>query len=121
MNETRIELQAVIDKNGFIYNYGTNYTGVNSKSTIYNDMRIFDTNFKVWPTSFQSSQNSYVDYTATLLPNGLIVYIGGRDSTYKLSDICKACLDGVSETIPLLFHPQLCSLISTTSFTTLSI
>ncbi|KAF0546090.1 galactose oxidase [Gigaspora margarita] len=68
----------------FTFTGGTNYTDVNSLS-IYNDMRIFSTNIKVWPTSFKSPQSSYVDYTATLLPNGLIVLI---------IDISKVYLNG---------------------------
>ncbi|KAF0538908.1 galactose oxidase [Gigaspora margarita] len=85
---TRNEIQAVIDNNGKIFIFGGfNY---NSSTTLrYNDMNILDITNMTWSTPIQSqSVLAYVDYTATLLPNGLIVYIGGR-SNVNLTDMAQ--------------------------------
>ncbi|KAF0538905.1 galactose oxidase [Gigaspora margarita] len=78
---TRNEIQAVIDNNGKIFIFG----GFNYNSSIilaYNDMNILDITNMTWSTLIQSqSVLTYIDYTATLLPNGLIVYIGGRSGS----------------------------------------
>ncbi|KAF0549481.1 galactose oxidase [Gigaspora margarita] len=79
--ETRQEMQSVIDNNGKIFVFGrANY---NSSTTFcYNDMNILDITIMTWSTPTQSqSVLTYLDYTATLLPNGLIVYIGGRSGS----------------------------------------
>ncbi|KAF0442579.1 hypothetical protein F8M41_003655 [Gigaspora margarita] len=53
----------------------------NITTTVYNDMNILDITTIIWSTQTQSqSVPANVDYTATLLPSGLIVYIGGRGS-----------------------------------------
>ncbi|KAF0428037.1 galactose oxidase [Gigaspora margarita] len=78
---TRNEIQAVIDNNGKIFVFG----GINYNSStflFYNDMNILDITTMTWSTKTQSqSILTYVDYTAILLPNGLIVYIGGRSGS----------------------------------------
>ncbi|RIB01125.1 hypothetical protein C2G38_2231788 [Gigaspora rosea] len=75
---TRNEMQAVINNNGKIFVFGgTNF----NSSTVhyYNDMNILDIANMTWSTLTQSqSFLTNVDYTATLLPNGLIAYVGGR-------------------------------------------
>ncbi|KAF0538901.1 galactose oxidase [Gigaspora margarita] len=78
---TRNEIQAVIDNNGKIFIFGgTNYD--NLTTLFYNDMNILDTTNMTWSTPIQSqSVLTYLDYTATLLPNGLIVYVGGRSGS----------------------------------------
>ncbi|KAF0549465.1 galactose oxidase [Gigaspora margarita] len=74
---TRNEIQAVIDNNGKIFIFGgDNYNS--STKLYYNDMNILDITIMTWSTLTKSQPAlTYFDYTATLLPNGLIVYIGG--------------------------------------------
>ncbi|KAF0548077.1 kelch repeat protein [Gigaspora margarita] len=60
-----------------------NYTYSNVPSADYNDMSILNTTSMTWstlPISANAPRPSF-DYTATLLPNGIIVYIGGYKST----------------------------------------
>ncbi|KAF0442578.1 galactose oxidase [Gigaspora margarita] len=86
---TRNEMQAVIDNNGKIFVFGGINHGNddNITTTAYNDMSILDITTMIWSTQTQS-QPVLVDYTATLLPSGLIVYIGGRGSKLvNLNDI----------------------------------
>ncbi|KAF0538930.1 galactose oxidase [Gigaspora margarita] len=81
--ETRNEMQAVIDNNGKIFVFGGINTGNDDTITIaaYNDMSILDITTMIWSTQTQSqSVLKNIDYTATLLPSGLIVYVGGRGS-----------------------------------------
>ncbi|KAF0549467.1 galactose oxidase [Gigaspora margarita] len=79
--ETRQSMQAVIDNYGEIFVFGgANYN--NSTILFYNDMNMLDITHMTWSTQAQSqSVLTYIDYTATLLPNGLIVYIGGRSGS----------------------------------------
>ncbi|RIB20768.1 hypothetical protein C2G38_1161317 [Gigaspora rosea] len=81
---TRNEMQAVIDNYGKIFVFGGVSYGNddNVTTTGYNDMSILDITTMIWSTQTQSqSVLVNVDYTATLLPSGLIVYIGGRGSS----------------------------------------
>ncbi|KAF0549456.1 galactose oxidase [Gigaspora margarita] len=81
--QSRNEMQAVIDNNGKIFVFGGINRGNNDNitTTAYNDMNILDSNTMIWSTQTQSqSVLVNIDYTATLLPSGLIVYIGGRGS-----------------------------------------
>ncbi|KAF0548070.1 galactose oxidase [Gigaspora margarita] len=76
----RNQIQPVIDNYGKIYTFGgTNYTGFNKPFVNYNDMSILDTTSMTWSTLALSvnAPPPYLDYTATLLPTGIIVYIGG--------------------------------------------
>ncbi|KAF0538921.1 galactose oxidase [Gigaspora margarita] len=79
---SRNMIQAVIDKNGKMFIFGgTNFISltVTPNSTFYNDMNTLDISTMTWSTQIQSqSVLIYYAYTATLLSNGLIVYIGGR-------------------------------------------
>ncbi|KAF0549487.1 galactose oxidase [Gigaspora margarita] len=82
---SRNEIQAVIDNNGKIFTFGgTNYNSLTSNHiyNFYNDMNTLDITTMTWSTQTQSqSALTYYAYTATLLPNGLIVYIGGRSGS----------------------------------------
>ncbi|RIB20771.1 hypothetical protein C2G38_1161456 [Gigaspora rosea] len=89
--EARNEMQAVIDNNGKIFVFGGINHGNDDNITTagYNDMTILDITTMIWSTQTQpQSVLVNIDYTATLLPNGLIVYIGGRGSkTANLHDM----------------------------------
>ncbi|KAF0495060.1 galactose oxidase [Gigaspora margarita] len=81
---TRNEIQAVIDNKGRIFIFGGMSYFVNDSDNspfiYYNDMNILDITTMSWSTLVISQAPSYSSYTATLLPTGLIVYIGGRDN-----------------------------------------
>ncbi|KAF0442580.1 galactose oxidase [Gigaspora margarita] len=82
--EARNEMKAVIDNNGKIFIFGGSSHGNDDNITTagYNDMNILDITTMFWSTQTPSqSVLVNIDYTATLLPNGLIVYIGGRGSS----------------------------------------
>ncbi|CAI2165241.1 13565_t:CDS:2 [Funneliformis geosporum] len=90
--ERRRSMKGVIDNTGKIYIFG-GFTGptLGSETIIrYNDMVILDTAELSWliiPASKPYAANSY---TATLLSNGVIVYIGGtetREATATSIDI----------------------------------
>ncbi|RIB27317.1 hypothetical protein C2G38_2062275 [Gigaspora rosea] len=85
----RNEIQPVIDVNGKIYIFGgSRYDDDdNDKFDIYNDMNIFDTNTMNWSTLPTSNNvpTSRICYTATLLPSGIILYIGGDDNHSSVS------------------------------------
>jgi len=77
--ERRLSIQGVIDDLGKIYIFG----GANFNGTSYfNDMIILNTNDLTW--SYGPTFNTLLKkmaYTATLLSNGMIVYIGGQELT----------------------------------------
>ncbi|KAF0548093.1 galactose oxidase [Gigaspora margarita] len=76
----RNEIQPVIDNYGKIYTFGgTNGTDLNASNVDYNDMSILDTTSMTWSTLPISANTPppYLSYTATLIPTGIIVYIGG--------------------------------------------
>ncbi|RIB13995.1 hypothetical protein C2G38_1690786 [Gigaspora rosea] len=75
----RNEMQAVVDSEGRIYSFGGTDYDNSTTSTNYNDMNILDITTMTWSTQFQSQSLAYIDYAATLLPNGLIIYISGRE------------------------------------------
>ncbi|GBC02324.1 hypothetical protein RclHR1_04570011 [Rhizophagus clarus] len=76
---TRSGMKSVIDDTGKIYIYG----GIHYSSTSYgiqylDEMLILDTVGLSWSDGFtMDSPKDRFDFTATLLPNGIIVYIGG--------------------------------------------
>lgn len=76
----RNRVQAVINNDGEIFIFGgTNFTGNPLNVKGFSDMNILSTINMTWSTRDYSQKiPQYIDYTATLLPNGLIVYIGGR-------------------------------------------
>lgn len=79
----RRELQPVTDKNGKIYMFGGGSDMLLGFQTIqiYNTMNILNSINYTWTTGpLINPPLSKIDYTATLLPNGNIVYIGGSQS-----------------------------------------
>ncbi|CAG8592174.1 7692_t:CDS:2 [Acaulospora morrowiae] len=80
----RREMHAVHDNNGKIYLFGgatNNLTG--SPTPIwFNDMVIIDTIAMSYSTgSIANVPFPRIDYSVEILPNGLILYIGGREAT----------------------------------------
>ncbi|KAF0383402.1 galactose oxidase [Gigaspora margarita] len=75
----RNTMQGVINNNSKIFIFGGyNSTNPNSKTVIYNDMNILDITTMNWLTLTQSDDiPSCIAYTATLLSDGRIIYIGG--------------------------------------------
>ncbi|CAI2174791.1 5944_t:CDS:2 [Funneliformis geosporum] len=83
----RRDIEAVNDSSGKIYIFG----GSNDFArpfTYFNDMIIFDTNILTWSygTTFNAPKSLFA-YTATLLSNGVIVYIGGIDLNLRTANI----------------------------------
>ncbi|KAF0511670.1 galactose oxidase [Gigaspora margarita] len=87
----RNNMQAVMNKYGQIFIYGgLNFTNNNSSNTVYNDMNLLlatDYNDILWstPSVTYAPPTPFIQYTATLLSNGLIVYIGGIQETQAIS------------------------------------
>ncbi|CAG8446272.1 3610_t:CDS:2 [Acaulospora colombiana] len=79
----RQEMEGVVDNTGKVYIFGgsviTNYT--TRKGIFFNDMNILDMGTNIWSTIQPTSNfpNPRIDYTAILLDNNIIVYIGGRE------------------------------------------
>ncbi|RHZ46790.1 hypothetical protein Glove_606g120 [Diversispora epigaea] len=84
---SRQETVGIINDKGIAYIFGgfnrTNAT--TSEGTYYNDMRIFDvSSMKLSPLSITRNLPSpFSSYTANLLKNGIIVYIGGQEDSYE--------------------------------------
>ncbi|CAG8845287.1 43326_t:CDS:2, partial [Gigaspora margarita] len=75
----RQEMNAVVDKNGKIYINGGYYPYEPSTMQLsYNNTYILDSLKLSW-TSGSNAPIIRSEYTATLLPSGLIVYIGGTN------------------------------------------
>ncbi|RHZ88690.1 hypothetical protein Glove_21g313 [Diversispora epigaea] len=104
----RRDLQAVIDTKGNMYMFGGAYSFYNNTESIrvfnitfnypnysfqtFKDMVIFNTiTFKYSNGSTINGPLGMTGYTATLLPNGIIIYIGG-----------KAWSDTADTTIPII-------------------
>ncbi|CAG8644397.1 3944_t:CDS:1, partial [Acaulospora colombiana] len=79
----RQEMDGVVDNTGKVYIFGgyviTNSTSKNGN--IFDDIIIFDISTNIWSTIQSTSNfpNPRIDYTAILLENNVIVYIGGRE------------------------------------------
>ncbi|CAG8593468.1 3172_t:CDS:2 [Gigaspora margarita] len=85
---SRQQFQAVDDTNGKIYMFGgTNFPNFND--IIFNDIQILDTLSLTWTQgSNVSAPKRRVDFTATILNNGIILYIGGfAVNTIYMSEI----------------------------------
>ncbi|RIB28112.1 hypothetical protein C2G38_2158759 [Gigaspora rosea] len=80
----RQEMSAVVDKNGIIYISG-GYDPYKTQIS-YNDTYILDSLRLSW-TSGSNAPIIRSDYTATLLPSGLIVYIGGTNDDPTATEI----------------------------------
>ena len=82
--ERRKDINGVINnETGKIYIFGgiDDFPGIQDRK-ILNDMNIFDTATLTWSKgSIIDAPIPRVDYTATLLSNGIIVFIGGREGT----------------------------------------
>ncbi|KAF0511659.1 hypothetical protein F8M41_018241 [Gigaspora margarita] len=85
-------IQAVSNQFGQIFIYGGQYfTSNNSSSAVYNNMNILlstnNYNTILWTTLpiRGSSYTSFIPYTAILLSNGCVVYIGGIQETQTTS------------------------------------
>ncbi|CAB4489289.1 galactose oxidase [Rhizophagus irregularis] len=76
----RREINGVINKEtGKFYFFGGMERITDQYYVFYNDMFIFDTISLTWSKgSTINAPLPRIDYTATLLPNGIIVFIGGR-------------------------------------------
>ncbi|KAF0464559.1 galactose oxidase [Gigaspora margarita] len=77
----RTSIQAVIDNTGKVFIFGGGRrSATGGDPSFFNDMNIFDITSMSWTTLVisQAPPPSYA-YTATLLPSGIIVYIGGVD------------------------------------------
>ncbi|RHZ90016.1 hypothetical protein Glove_9g301 [Diversispora epigaea] len=83
---TREEISGVIDDKGIIYIYGgnnvTNSSFIEYQGKLYNDMQIFNVSSTIWTklNIFHNLPLPCSAYTANLLTNGIIVYLGGFES-----------------------------------------
>ncbi|KAF0439194.1 galactose oxidase [Gigaspora margarita] len=82
----RKEIQIVQDNSGKVYMFGglINPSTGSTKTRWFNDMNILDIIGMSWSKVSNSKHNApplQVDYTATMLNNSVIVYIGGRQTT----------------------------------------
>ncbi|RHZ52435.1 hypothetical protein Glove_461g28 [Diversispora epigaea] len=77
----RQNMKGVIDNSGIIYIFG-GYNATNliiNEGYLFNDMNILRTDSKTW-TTLSISENLPIqcaEYTANILSNGIIVYVGG--------------------------------------------
>ncbi|RHZ87661.1 hypothetical protein Glove_33g260 [Diversispora epigaea] len=94
VNSPRQGMKGIIDNSGTIYIFGGyNSTYLKNNTRMVNDMNILKTVSNTWAT-LQISENLPIEcaeYTANILPNGIIVYIGGIEKssayTYTLVNI----------------------------------
>ena len=103
----RMRMQSVIDNTGKMYIFGGMANAeVGSTIKFFNETIIFNTVELSW-----SINNSPVDrrasYTATLLSNGIIVYIGGFNGT-KLIDISQI---DIYDTYSLTWSNKVCIIL----------
>ncbi|RHZ45759.1 hypothetical protein Glove_655g4 [Diversispora epigaea] len=94
----RQDIKGVIDNSGKIYIFG-GYNATNLTSNtgdLYNDMNVLNTISNTWTTLSISGNlpNRCSRYAANILPNGIVVYIGGleqvsTDANFTLVDMNK--------------------------------
>ena len=97
--QIREEIKAVSDNSGKIHIFGGNNYSLDTTSatwTIFSDMVDFDIVSSTWSDS-STTVNGRTAYTATLLPNGTIVYVGGYEvsnlkNSLTMSDISQIYL-----------------------------
>jgi N-acetylneuraminic acid mutarotase len=85
----RIETRAVSDNSGKIYMFGgaANFlVGVQGRQFL-SDLITFDISASSWSTS--SAVNGRATYSATLLSNGIIVYVGGLEPVNGNNDVVR--------------------------------
>ncbi|RHZ52449.1 hypothetical protein Glove_461g40 [Diversispora epigaea] len=86
----RQNIKGVIDNSGIIYIFGGfNATNLKRRTgVLYNDMNILNIVSNTW-TKLSISKNHPIrcaQYTANILPNGIIVYIGGSEQVRHGAD-----------------------------------
>ncbi|PKY23795.1 hypothetical protein RhiirB3_471648 [Rhizophagus irregularis] len=94
----RIEMKAISDNSGKIYIFGgaANLLVGAQTRTFFSDMIIFDIADSSW--SINTAVNGRATYSATLLSNGIIVYVGGfepfngNNDVVLIADISKILL-----------------------------
>ncbi|RIB28295.1 hypothetical protein C2G38_2158275 [Gigaspora rosea] len=64
------------------------FSGTNNVSILFNDINILDTTTMTWSTLIISQNVPYprIDFTATLLPTGHIIYLGGNGIRNSMSE-----------------------------------
>ncbi|RHZ53521.1 hypothetical protein Glove_441g85 [Diversispora epigaea] len=86
----RQDIKGIIDNSGKIYIFGGfNATNTSGIGDLYNDMNILDTVSNTW-TNLSTSGNlptACEEYSANILPNGIIVYIGGVERVSVDADL----------------------------------
>ncbi|RHZ52409.1 hypothetical protein Glove_461g37 [Diversispora epigaea] len=86
----RQNINGVIDNSGIIYIFGGfNATNLNrTTGVLFNDMNILKTDSNTWTTLsiFENLPIPCNQYTANILPNGIIVYIGGSENVGSTVD-----------------------------------
>ncbi|RHZ89491.1 hypothetical protein Glove_13g68 [Diversispora epigaea] len=86
----RQNIKGVIDNSGIIYIFGGyNITNITYNSGyLYNDMSILNTVSNTWTTLSISGDLPTIcsEYTADILPSGIIVYIGGLEKVSYYAD-----------------------------------
>ncbi|CAG8580331.1 10354_t:CDS:2 [Rhizophagus irregularis] len=95
----RREMKIVSDNNENIFIYGGIQLGENPQW--YTDMNILDAQSEFrWELIQMKNSPTYprADYTATMLPNGVIVYIGGRTRAVRDASILETELNIKQET-----------------------
>jgi N-acetylneuraminic acid mutarotase len=92
--ERRRDMRSVIDNTGKMYIFGGSTSNVLGSpiAKTFNEMVIFNTVELSWSISTSPTILSRAGHTATILSNGVIVYIGGFDSEVKNLDISQITL-----------------------------
>ncbi|CAB4491750.1 galactose oxidase [Rhizophagus irregularis] len=83
----RIEMKAISDNSGKIYIFGgaANFLVGAQTRTFFSDMITFDIADSSW--SINTAVNGRATYSATLLSNGIIVYVGGLEPFNGNNDV----------------------------------
>jgi hypothetical protein len=91
--ERRRQIRSVSDNTGKVYIFGGSTSRVTGsmETKYFNDMNVFNTVELSWSIS-KSPITARVSYTATLLSNGAIVYIGGYDAASIIIDVSQIAL-----------------------------